>query len=143
MSLTASGTNLLRFEDLKLEQDLSLSMEIDEPSHLAFTQLSGDHSLLHVSKEHASAFGFGERVAYGFLLLTMLSRLVGTCLESAICVSVSTDFIVPVLVGDRVTLHAFVSQVQKATRSIVFRVAFVRGSETVARGKLVTRFLQP
>lgn len=142
MSLSASDVHLFRFEDLSPEQQLSLEMQIDDHTHSNFTELSGDTSRLHVSREHAAVFGFNERVAYGFLLLTMLSRLVGTFLESAICVSVSIDFMLPVLVGERVTLDAAVSQVQKATRSIVFRVVFLRGSETVARGKLVTRFLE-
>ncbi len=140
-SCVDAGT-VLRFEEIEIGQKLCVSECIDDGLHRRFTELSGDYSPLHTDPTQARLFGFQERLGYGFLLSTLLSRMVGIYLESAICVSVALDFTIPVLVGDSVELHGTVAQIQKATRSVVFRTEFRRGAEVVARGKLITRFLE-
>jgi acyl dehydratase len=133
---------LLRFEDIQIGQTISVSECIDDGLHTRFTELSGDYGLLHTNKSHAARFGYDERLGYGFLLTTLLSRMVGTFLESAICVSVSIDFTAPVLVGDEIELRGTAAQIQSATRSVIFRTEFRRRAELLARGKLMTRFLE-
>ncbi len=143
VSATCGDAGLvLSFEELEIGQKLCVSEWIDDSLHHRFTELSRDYSPLHTDPSQAQAFGYQERLGYGFLLTTLLSRMVGTYLQSAICVSVSVDFTIPVLVGDSVELQATVAQIQTATRSVVFRTEFRRGAELVARGKLITRFLE-
>jgi 3-hydroxybutyryl-CoA dehydratase len=107
----------------------------------SFETLSGDHSPLHTDSGAAVALGFPDRLVYGFQMAALLSRIVGTHLRSAVCASVSLDFVKPVFVGEEVRLTAEVAQIQPTLRSVVLRAQFTRNDEVVARGKLTTQFL--
>jgi 3-hydroxybutyryl-CoA dehydratase len=106
-----------------------------------FEQLSGDHSPFHAQTNAAAALGFPDRVVYGFLMASLLSRIVGTYFRSGLCVSVSLDFVKPVFVGEEVQLIAEIAQIQPTLKSAVLKAQFMRKDELVARGKLTTQFL--
>jgi acyl-CoA thioesterase FadM len=74
-------------------------------------------------------------------LTTLLSRIVGTNFEHAVCAAVSLDFVKPVTVGERVDVSAEVAQVQASMRSVVLKITMLRGGDVVVRGKLTTIFL--
>lgn len=107
----------------------------------AFAVLSGDHSTIHTNVETARSCGFPDRLQYGFLLASLLSRIVGENFYHAVCASVSMDFVHPVPAGVRVDVSAEVIRIQEAMRSVALRVTMVCGETTVVRGKLTTVFL--
>ena len=136
-----SDAHVLRFEDLHPNLAVTVSQIYGEAEMQSFEALSGDHSALHVDAAACAQHGYPDRLVYGFLYLTLLSRMVGTCLHHAICAAVAVDFAKPVFPGERVDLIATVDRIQEPTRGVVFKVRFERGGETVARGKLTTLFL--
>ena len=106
-----------------------------------FAELSGDRSAIHTDAETARRFGFPDRLQYGFLLASLLSRIVGTNFEHAVCAAVSIDFVKPALVGEHIDVRAEVTQVQEALRSVVLKITMLGADGVVARGKLTILFL--
>ena len=140
MSLTGSVAPA-RFEEIEVGRVFHTSESFGQTEMDRFAALSGDHSAVHTERETAKRLGFPDRVQYGFLLTTLLSRIVGTNLEHALCAAVSVDFAKPVLAGTRVDVRAEVTQVQEAMRAAVLRITMLSDGEVVARGKLTTVFL--
>src|SRR5579872_7173682 len=91
-SMPQSATQVFRFEDLSAGQVFAVSESYGEREMIAFEMLSNDHSPLHVDAEATRQYGYPDRMVYGFLFLTLLSRFVGTRLHHAVCASISFDF---------------------------------------------------
>lgn len=106
-----------------------------------FAALSGDHSAIHTDPETAKRFGFPDRVQYGFLLASLLSRIVGTNFEHAVCAAVSMDFVKPAIAGEHVDVRAEVTQVQETMRSVVLKITMLHARDVIVRGKLTAVFL--
>lgn len=140
--MSAQTAAKLRFEDLAAGQQLSLSRCFADAEMRAFEELSGDTSPIHVDAAAARRYGHPDRLLYGFLVLTMLSRLVGTRLHDAVCAAVSADFTLPLFPGETVELAATVDRVQEPLRSAVLKYVFQRGADVIARGRLTVQFLR-
>ncbi|MBV9302372.1 MAG: hypothetical protein JOY62_03125 [Acidobacteriaceae bacterium] len=130
-----------RFEQIQIGQVFQASESFGHAEMDQFAALSGDHSAIHASPETAKRFGFPDRVQYGFLLATLLSRIVGTNFEHAVCASVMLDFVKASIAGDRIDVRAEVTQVQEAIRSVVLKIAMLNGPDILVRGKLTATFL--
>lgn len=130
-----------RFEHIEIGRVFSASEAFGHSEMDQFAALSGDVSSIHTDAKTARQFGFRDRIQYGFLLTTLLSRIVGANFEHAVCAAVSVDFTKPVLAGERVQVRAEVTQVQEAIRSVVLRITVLGDGGVVARGKLTTVFL--
>ena len=130
------------FEEIQIGQVFHASAGFGWDEMDRFAALSGDFSAIHTDLETAKHFGLPDRVQYGFLLTTLLSRIVGTNFEHAVCAAVSLDFAKPVIVGETVDVCTEVTQVQESMRSVVLKVTMLRGGDVVVRGKLTTVFLR-
>jgi 3-hydroxybutyryl-CoA dehydratase len=106
-----------------------------------FASLTGDQSPIHSDGETAKACGFPDRLQYGFLLASLLSRIVGSNFHNAVCAAVSLDFVCPVAAKARVDVVAEVIQMQHAMRSVSLKITMISDGSTVVRGKLTTVFL--
>jgi acyl dehydratase len=136
-----SDSTGLRFEDVRPGHALTVSETYGGAELDAFATLSGDHSSIHTESQTARQYGYPDRMTYGFLTLTLISRMVGSKLHHALCASVSVDFVSPAFPGERIDLIATVDRVQAAMRSVLFKLRFERGGELLARGRLTTKFL--
>ena len=143
MSVASSAASPVRlaFQQLALGNVFETSETFDAAAMDRFAALSGDDSPIHADAAAAQQHGFPGRLQYGFLLLLLVSRIVGTRFENAICASVSVDFLKPVIEGQRVDASASVRQIQQSTRTVVLTLAMRLEGELVLRGKLTTVFL--
>jgi 3-hydroxybutyryl-CoA dehydratase len=131
----------LRFEEISVGDVFTVEALLDESQLDAFATLSGDHSPIHQDPAVARQCGFEGRLAYGFQVLALFSAIVGGNFHTALCTSVSADFIAPAFAGDHVTVRAEVIQIQAAMRTVSLAVRVFRGDSPLVRGKLLTRFL--
>ena len=131
----------IRFEQIERGQSYRTSESFGYSAMDLFAELSGDRSAIHVNGETARRCGFPDRLQYGFLLASLLSRIVGSNFHNAVCAAVSLDFVKPVAAGVRVDVTAEVAQVQLALRSVALRITMTSEEKTVLRGKLTTVFL--
>ena len=132
----------IRFEEISPGRVFRTSERFDCSAMDQFAALSGDQSAIHTDAETARRCGFPDRLQYGFLLASLLSRIVGANFHNAVCAAVSLDFMKPVAAGARVDVTAEVTQVQQAMRSVVLRITMTNEETTVVRGKLTTVFLR-
>ena len=130
------------FDKIQIGQVFQTSAAFDGGEMDRFAALSGDFSAIHADLKTAKRFGFTDRLQYGFLLTALLSRIVGENFEHAVCAAVALDFTKPVVVGERVDVRAEVTQVQESMRSVVLKIAMLRGGDVVVRGKLTIMFLR-
>lgn len=140
MPLTEVATPI-RFQQIELGQVFRTSESFGYSEMDDFATLSGDQSAIHTSAEAAKSCGFPDRLQYGFLLASLLSRIVGSNFHQAVCAAVSLDFMKPVPAQTRVDVTAEVAQVQHAMRSVALRITMTSEGNTVVRGKLTTVFL--
>lgn len=129
------------FEQIEIGQLFQTSESFGESAMDDFAALSGDFSAIHTDLETARHCGFPDRLQYGFLLASLLSRIVGTNFQRAVCAAVSLDFVKPVPAKVRVDVSAEVMQIQQAMRSVVLRITMFSEGHIVIRGKLTTIFL--
>lgn len=130
------------FDEIQVGQVFQTSADFGGGEMDRFAALSGDFSAIHTDLETAKHFGLPDRLQYGFLLTTLLSRIVGRNFEHAVCAAVSLDFTKPVIAGERIDVCAEVTQVQESMRSVVLKITMLRGVDVVVRGKLTTVFLR-
>ncbi|MCE5306265.1 MAG: hypothetical protein LLG20_01350 [Acidobacteriales bacterium] len=131
----------VRFEEIEIGRVFCTSETFEYPAMNQFAALSGDHSAIHADQKTARKFGFPDRLQYGFLLASLLSRIVGENFEHAVCAAVSMDFVKATIAGDRIDVRAEVAHVQQALRSVALKFTMLREGDVVARGKLTTVFL--
>jgi 3-hydroxybutyryl-CoA dehydratase len=89
---------------------------ITEADVVSFAYLSADWHSLHTNKEYATATTFGQRIAHGFLVLSIGTGMVPT-LREAVLALYGVDrvrFIAPVFIGD--TVHLELEAVEKKDR---------------------------
>jgi 3-hydroxybutyryl-CoA dehydratase len=89
---------------------------ITEGDVVNFAYLSGDWHSLHTDKEYAATTSFGQRIAHGFLVLSIGTGMVPT-LREAVLALYGVDrvrFIAPVFIGD--TVHLELEAIEKRDR---------------------------
>ncbi len=75
-----------------------------------FVELSGDDNRLHVDKEFASKTSFKKPVAHGMIGASFISTIIGTKIpgDGALWYAQSLEFLLPVRIGDELTITATV-----------------------------------
>ncbi len=107
----------LYFEEFELGQKVvTPARTITEADIVAFAGLSGDYNLIHTDAEYSKTTPFGQRVAHGLLVLSIVSGLgVRTGVMEGTVLAFreinSWKFSRPVFIGD--TIHAVMTVTEK------------------------------
>ncbi len=123
----------------------SAGRTITESDITCFAGLSGDFNRLHVDDEYAKSTRFGQRIAHGLLVLSVLSGLTTQTLEYRRlepCVLALIDlncrFPKPTFIGD--TIHARITVVERQQDAKPGRDRIVFRREAVnQRGEVVVQ----
>lgn len=87
---------------------VSAGRTITEADIVNFAGLSGDYTQIHINAEAARAGKFGQRIAHGFLVISVVSGLLAQLgfIEGTVLAfrEMSWKFQLPVFIGD--TIHA-------------------------------------
>jgi acyl dehydratase len=101
------------YEDFPLKDKIvSRARTITEADIVMFAAFSGDWHPLHVDEEYAKKAFFGERIAHGFLVLTVASGLMGLA-EMAVLAFYGMDkvrFLAPTRIGDTLNIEMVVAE---------------------------------
>lgn len=105
-----------RIEDFEPGQHVTLTKTFTEEDVQRFIEITGDVNPLHVDEAFAAQTKFGRRVLHGMLTASILSTMVGMLLPGtgAIYRSQTIRFLLPVHIGDTVTAHFVVRDVDRA-----------------------------
>ena len=109
-----------KFDKIKLNQTAEIKHTITEDDINKFVELTGDDNRIHVDSNFAAETGFKKPVAHGMLGASFISTVIGTKLpgDGALWFSQSLDFLLPVRIGDQLSIKAKVIKKDKRSRAI-------------------------
>jgi len=115
----------LAYEDIKVDDEASLTRTITEAHIVMYAGLTGDMNPVHVDAEHAAQSMFGERIAHGMLVAGLISAVLGTQLPGPNSIYLGQDlkFVAPVKIGDTVKVVVTVLEKRADKRIIKLRTA--------------------
>ena len=137
--------NNYRFEDLKIGQEESFSVTVTEEMMKLFLELSGDTNPLHNDEEFALSQGYQNKVVYGLLTASFISKLVGVFLPGKYCLiqGVELKYFRPVYVGDILIVKGVVDELHESVKRAVIKVVIINQDEKkVVKGKVEVGFLR-
>ena len=99
-------TAFLDFDSLKVGECRQLIKTITDEDIRKFVELTGDDNPLHVDAKFAQETAFKDIVVHGMLGASFISTVIGTKLPGpgALWVSQAMDFLLPVRLGDQLTV---------------------------------------
>lgn len=99
---------MARFDEIFVGQVAELEHTVTEKDLEKFVELTGDDNRLHVDPSFAARTSFKKPVAHGMLGASFISTIIGTRLpgDGALWFSQSFEFLLPVRVGDKLTVRA-------------------------------------
>jgi acyl dehydratase len=137
----------LFFEEFNIGDTFeSADRMITEEDIKSFSELSGDHSSIHIDEDYARSTIFGERIAHGLLGLSLVSGLaakLGFAEETIIALrSIDWKFKSPIKISDSIRGWFMVSEKRKIQGSdsglVVFNVKVINQvDEIIQTGKWV------
>ncbi len=97
-----------KYNDINIGDKETLSHFITKADIEKFVQLTGDDNRLHVDEKFASKTQFKKPVVHGMLGASFISTIIGTKLpgDGALWFSQSLEFLLPVRIGDTLTVKA-------------------------------------
>ena len=97
-----------KYSDINVGDKETLCHTITKSDIEKFVQLTGDDNRLHVDEKFASTTQFKKPVVHGMLGASFISTIIGTKLpgDGALWFSQSLEFLLPVRVGDALTITA-------------------------------------
>lgn len=98
------------FEAIQVGETQTLTKHITEADVRKFVDMTGDDNPLHVDRAYAETTSFKDIVVHGMLGASFISTVIGTKLPGtgALWVSQNMEFLLPVRLGDVLTISATV-----------------------------------
>ena len=112
----------MKYNEIKVGMIKMLTHQLTQEDIKRFVELTGDDNRLHTDNEYASKTSFKKPVAHGMLGASFISTIIGTKIpgDGALWFSQSLEFLLPVRIGDFLTVRAEV--VNKDDRSHVIEL---------------------
>lgn len=119
------------FEAIQVGDSQTLTKHITEADVRKFVEMTGDDNPLHVDRSYAETTAFKDIVVHGMLGASFISTVIGTKLPGtgALWVSQSLDFLLPVRLGDVLTISATVLKKHDRERLLELDTRIVNQSQ--------------
>jgi 3-hydroxybutyryl-CoA dehydratase len=130
-----------RLTDIHPGLNHSFEIKLTDEMMDAFKNITGDLNPLHTQPDFAASYGFRDRVAYGMLVNSFYSTLVGMYLPGkyALFQSIDIAFAAPVFIGDTLTVFGEVSAVHIVYKQIEIKGFIInQDGVKVSRAKIKT-----
>lgn len=129
-------------EELAVGQSASWGKTITETDVTLYAGVSGDMNPVHINEEYAKGTPFGRRIAHGMLTIGFVSAILGRDLpgEGTIYMGQTVKFLAPVFIGDTITAHVEVTEIDKEKRRVKLHTYCTnQAGETVLDGEATVR----
>lgn len=133
------------FNDVAEGDCASLSKTITDDEIRRFVELTGDDNPLHVDADYANRTPFKEIVVHGMLGASFISTVIGTKLPGpgALWVSQSFEFVLPVRLGDTLTVSCTVLRKHERDRLLDLAMRITnQHDQTVLQGEGRVKLLE-
>lgn len=134
-----------RYEEIAVGDRAELTHTITERDIRHFVELTGDDNRLHVDPGYAKGTVFKKPVAHGMLGASFISTVIGTKLpgDGALWFSQSLEFLLPVRIGDTITVVAEVTKKQDRDRIIELKTDILnQHRQTVTTGAAKVKIVE-
>jgi len=131
-------TAFLDFDALKVGDCRQLTRTITEADIRKFVELTGDDNPLHLDPQFAHQTAFKDIVVHGMLGASFISTVIGTKLPGpgALWVNQTLDFLLPVRLGDELTVMCTVLKKHDRDRLLELETRIVnQHQQTVLQGQ--------
>lgn len=135
----------MKYEEILIGQKETLSHKVTQSDIEKFVDLSGDDNKLHVNKEFAAKTSFKKPVVHGMIGASFISTIIGTRIpgDGALWFSQTLEFLLPVRVGDIITVIAEVTKKIDRDRTIELNVEIQnQNRQVVTRGVSKVKVLE-
>lgn len=125
------------FEAIKVGDSRALVKKITEADVRKFVEMTGDDNPLHVNRAFAESTSFKEVVVHGMLGASFISTVIGTKLPGpgALWVSQNMEFLLPVRLGDELTISCTVLKKHERDRLLELETVITnQNKQTVLTG---------
>jgi 3-oxoacyl-[acyl-carrier protein] reductase len=127
----------MKFDDITIGLTAELSHQLTMDDVSRFIDLTGDDNKIHIDSDFAAKTPLKKPVAHGMLGASFISTIIGTQLpgDGALWFSQNLEFILPVRVGDILTISAEVINKDERTHIIELRTDISnQNNQKVTRG---------
>jgi 3-oxoacyl-[acyl-carrier protein] reductase len=134
-----------KFESIHVGDKAEIRHKISQEDINKFVELTGDDNKLHIDLDYAKKTSFKKPVAHGMLSASFISTIIGTKLpgDGALWFSQSFEFLLPVRVGDQITIKAEVIGKNRRTNSIELTTdIFNQNKEKVTAGVAQVKIIE-
>lgn len=125
------------FDQIEIGDSASHIRTISAEDIDLYAKITDDYNPVHMDEEYAKRTVFGGRIAHGTITLGLSAPVIGMKLPGQGCalISISSDFIRPVKIGDTITAFAEVIAKDAGKRVIELSLKFTnQRNEDVAVG---------
>lgn len=125
-------------------QKASITKTFSEEEVLDFSKKSMDDNPIHFDKEYAAASRFKQRIVQGPFVASLIGGILGSKLPGpgTIYINQTTNFLLPVYIGETVTAHAEIISVREDKPVIKLRTWVEKeNSDKVIEGEATILFL--
>ena len=137
--------NNYTFEELSIGQSESFEVTVTAEMMDSFFKISGDINPLHNDKNFAKEQGYADRVVYGLLTTSFISKLVGVLLPGEKCLlqGVEVKYLRPVYIGDTLLVTGIVDELHESVQRASIKVSISKqDNKKVVKGKAEVGFLK-
>jgi 3-oxoacyl-[acyl-carrier protein] reductase len=134
------------FSEIQVGDSESISKTITESDVRRFVEMTGDNNPLHVDATYAESTAFKDIVVHGMLGASYISTVIGTRLPGtgALWVSQNFDFLLPVRLGDELSISCTVLKKFERERLLELETKIVnQHQQTVLTGTGRVKVLFP
>jgi len=127
----------MKYEEILVGTKETLIHKILQTDIEKFVDLTGDDNKLHVDKEFASTTCFKKPVVHGMIGASFISTIIGTKLpgDGALWFSQTLEFLLPVRIGDVITVTAEVTKKYDRDKIIELNIEICnQNRQVVTRG---------
>jgi len=116
-----------KFDSIQIGDKAEITHKITAADVAKFVELTGDDNKLHIDEVYASKTSFKKPVVHGMLGASFISTIIGTKIpgDGALWYAQSIEFLLPVRVGDVITVKAEVIKKVDRTNSIELSIEII------------------
>lgn len=121
------------FEAISVGDTHAIVKSITETDVRKFVEITGDDNPLHIDRSYAETTPFKDIVVHGMLGASFISTVIGTKLpgKGALWVSQNMDFLLPVRLGDELTISCTVLKKHERERMLELDTRIVNQNKQV------------
>jgi len=134
-----------RFDEIEEGQTAEIRHVITVEDLKKFAELTGDDNRLHMDSDFASKTIFKKPVVHGMLGASFISTVIGTKLpgDGALWFSQNLEFVLPVRIGDHLTIKAEVTNKENYSRVVTIKTTiFNQDKQVVTKGTAKVKIIE-